>query len=129
LARPSKRTPDRERRLLDAVRAGNTLRASAAYAGVNEVTVERWSHRFADFAESLSRAIAESEIHLVALVRTASTSDWRAASWLLERRFPETWSQRARLEIDIRSRAEQLASAYGLDPAAILSEAERWLSG
>jgi hypothetical protein len=126
--RPSKRTPERAQRLLDAVRDGNTLQAACACAGISEDVLARWRRQSAEFAESVTRAIAESEVALVATIRKASTDDWRASAWLLERRFAETWSQRARLEIDVRTRAEQLAEAYGLDAAAIVAEAERWLT-
>jgi hypothetical protein len=39
MACPSKRTPEREQRLLQAIRAGNTGRAACAYAGIDQAHV------------------------------------------------------------------------------------------
>jgi hypothetical protein len=44
-------------------------------------------------------AEAVSEPVLLLLVARAARSNWRAASWLLERRFPERWSARSRDEL------------------------------
>jgi hypothetical protein len=129
MGRPTKRTPEREQRLLEAIRAGNTLRASSAYAGVSEDTLAIWRQRYSDFSESLTRAIAESEVVLVAIVRKAASEDWKAASWLLERRFHESWGKRERYDVEIRRQAEHLGAELGLDPEALIAEAERIAAG
>jgi hypothetical protein len=36
---------------------------------------------------------ARKEFNLMQLIATAAERDWRAAAWLLERRFPEQWSR------------------------------------
>jgi transposase len=130
MARPTKRTPEREQRLLLAIRAGNTRRAAAAYVGVDERTVERWKQRFAGFADALSRAEAESEVALVAIVRQAATQDWRAAAHLLERRWPDTWGRRERVDVLLRQQAERLASTLeGVTADELIAEAERIVGG
>jgi hypothetical protein len=125
VARPTKRTPEREQRLLDAVRAGNTRRASAAYAGVSEDSLERWQQRYAGFADALTRAEAEAEVRNVAIVQQAARDDWRAAAWWLERRRPEEYARRDRLEVSIRQQAERIANGEGLDATQLIIEAER----
>jgi hypothetical protein len=47
--RPSKFTGDRVQRLLAAIRAGNTLRAAAMYAGITEDTVANPATQFFGF--------------------------------------------------------------------------------
>src|SRR4051812_21765483 len=48
-----------------------------------------------EVAEALERATAEPR--LVALVaKAAGHGNWRAASWMLERRWPERWAPRRR---------------------------------
>lgn len=127
MARPTKYTPDRVGRLLQAIRAGNTRRAACAYAGIDENTLARWIARYGDFGESLTRAEAESEVQLVAQVRQAD--DWHAKAWLLERRWPDVWGKREKVEITIRQHAEKLAAELGLDPADLIAEAERIVAG
>ncbi len=47
----------------------------------------------------VERAIADAEAGEVGLViKAARDGDWRAAAWLLERRFGERWGRRDRLE-------------------------------
>jgi hypothetical protein len=129
VARPTKRTPDREQRLVQALQAGNTRRAAATYAGVDERTVERWAASNVGFAALLTRAEAESEVALVALVRQAASKDWRAAAHLLERRWPDSWGRRDRLEVTLRQTAERLGAELGLDPDELIAEAERIARG
>lgn len=113
MARPTKRTPERETRLLNAIRAGNTRRAACAYAGISDETLANWGRRSLDFLDSLTCAEAESEVALVAIVRTAATTDWRAAAHLLERRWPETWGRRDRVDVDVY--VARRAKELGLD--------------
>lgn len=113
MARPTKRTPDREQRLVQAIRAGNTRRAACAYAGISDDTLANWARRSADFSDSLTRAEAESEVALVAIVRQAATQDWRAAAHLLERRWPDSWGRREKVDLEVYVR--QRAGELGLD--------------
>jgi hypothetical protein len=72
-----------------------------AYAGVHYDTFNKWrargekegSGKYYDFAVKVEEAIAYSEIGLVRQVRSKGDDDWRAAAWMLERRFPETWGK------------------------------------
>jgi transposase len=117
--RPSKRTPEREQRLLDALRAGNTRKAACLYAGISDESLANWSRRSLDFLDRLTRAEAESEVALVAIVRQAAQTDWRAGMALLERRFPDSWGRRDRVDIEVYVRRR--ASELGLDPDEALA--------
>jgi hypothetical protein len=51
------------------------------------------------FRSEVERAIADAEAAEVTLiVKAARDGDWRAAGWLLERRFSDRWGRRDRLE-------------------------------
>ena len=108
-----KRSPEREQRVLQALRNGNTRTAAARCAGIEIHTLERWAKRSAQFAQALSRAEAESQVALVAIVRQAAASDWRAAAHLLERRWPDEWGRREKIDIDVYAR--QRARELGID--------------
>lgn len=61
---------------------------------------------FLHFLQSVRTAEATCEIRLTALVQRHAQRNWRAAAWLLERRFPERWSKHATVR-DIRSESTE----------------------
>jgi transposase len=97
MPRPSKRTPEREARLYEALRAGNTRKASSAYAGIDQSTLEAWMHRFPDFADAIVKAEADAEIRNVAIIQKAASDTWQAAAWWLERRRSADYRQKQEL--------------------------------
>ena len=117
MSRPSKLTPETQTTICNAVEAGTPLKYAAVYAGVGESTIYSWMSKangpkpaahFVEFKEAVQRAQARSVTRLVAIIMRAADSDWRAASWLLERRAPEhfiTAEKAADLEA-ARARAE-----------------------
>src|SRR5579862_9343198 len=100
--RPSKLTPENAQRVLDCIRAGNYLETAAAYAGISKSSLFSYLRRgnrqrrgkYRDFLEAVERALAESEIRDVLTVERASKTDWKAAAWRLERKFPARWGRR-----------------------------------
>lgn len=131
MARPTKFCDERTERLLSALRAGNTRRAAAAFAGVSDDTLERWEQRYADFAEAIKKAEASAEVQHVAIVAQAAQSGvWQASAWWLERRRPADYGRRERVDLNvIRSEAQRLAEQLGLDVDEVVSEARRILHG
>ena len=59
-----------------------------------------------------------------------SPPDWQAASWHLERCYPDHWGRKDRLDIHLflQQIVGQIASEYGLETAELLAEAERLLA-
>lgn len=119
MGRPTKLTPERMKRIVDAIRAGNYLDTAAEYGGISHQTFYNWMDRgrtekervegdgrtkvredeaiFVEFFESVTRARAEAETRNVALIQQASREDWRAAAWFLERSFQERWGKKQQL--------------------------------
>ncbi len=101
--RPHKFIPETVDLLLKGVRAGLPFHLAAEAAGIGETTFYEWQRgefpRGADkelkahFAEELTRARGGSALRLMALVSTAAPDDWRAAAWILERRFPKDFGK------------------------------------
>jgi transposase len=130
VGRPSKRTPDREARLLEALRAGNTRSAACHYAGIDQGTLANWLARYSDFSDAINKAEADAEVRMVAqIARAAHDGTWTAAAWWLERRRPDDYGRRDRVEITLRQQAERLAAERGLDPEELIAEAERIVAG
>jgi predicted DNA-binding transcriptional regulator AlpA len=101
MARPSKYTPELQRRVCLLIAAGNTVAISVQAAGVARRTFYNWMNDdrlpYVSFQAAVASARGESEAMLVSRVaRAASAGSWRAAAWLLERRFPERWSKKVR---------------------------------
>ncbi len=111
--RPSKRTPEREARILEAIRGGATRKAAALHAGINQDTLTDWTHRYSDFSDAIARAEADVELRLTAIILNAAREDPRHAEWWLERRRSEDYGRREKIDLDIyvRERAREL----GLD--------------
>lgn len=97
MGRPTKRTPERERIILDAILAGNSRKVAAALAGIGERTLYDWEERFPQFSQALEKAEAEAETAMVQIVRGAAVDSWTAAAWWLERRRNETWGRKETL--------------------------------
>ncbi len=111
MARPSKLTAEVSEKIVRAIRAGNYPEVAAGHAGVHPATYYRWMERgalegsapeddpYRQFRSEVERAIADAEAAEVGLViKAARDGDWRAAAWLLERRFGDRWGRRDRLE-------------------------------
>ena len=99
MGRPSKYSPERVEAILTALRAGNTRRASAGYAGVAIDTLGAWIDRYPDFSASVEKAEADAEVGMVANIKKAVTDGtWTAAAWWLERRRHRDWGRVERIE-------------------------------
>lgn len=64
-------------------------------------------------ADRLQRAVATSELLMVRRVVSASSEDWRAASWWLEHARPERWGARSEVllsgEVDLQDPRQSLS--------------------
>jgi transposase len=98
--RPTLLTPERADDLVLLLAAGASPARAAAAVGVGERSVTRWlrdglRERVIEArAASPETAEALSEARLVVLIARAAVHDWKAAAWLLERRYPERWARR-----------------------------------
>ncbi len=94
-------------KILGALRAGNFLETAAAYAGIDSDTIRRWAKagargkdaELASFAREIDQARAAAEVRDVAIIAKAAESEWTAAAWRLERRAPERWGRRDRMQV------------------------------
>ena len=99
--RPSALTPEVQRRLCDAIAAGNTRNDAAEYAGVGESTLRRWlaqgrrrrSGKFRALLAAVKKAEADAVVRNVAIIQKAAATSWQAAAWWLERKRDADWSQ------------------------------------
>ena len=104
--KPKYLDPGRVERILNALESGATERIAAAYGGISQDTLTRWKQQHADFADRLIEAESKGAIRQLLNINRAAQGtidpqtglyadppDWRASSWLLERRFPEEYGK------------------------------------
>ena len=106
MARRTKLTPETKEDIVKALRAGNSRRDSALYAGISEQTFYSWMSRgrdgeplYIEFLEAVEKAEAQSVVRNVAIIQRAAEETWQAAAWWLERKRPDDWGRRQRMDI------------------------------
>ena len=122
IGRPTKLTPHVQEEFVKALLAGCYIETAAAFVGIHKDSYHEWLHRgatekarvnggengkkvrlrekpYVDFSDAISHALAESEVRDVALLTKAGLNDWRAIVAKLERRYPERWGLKGRLEV------------------------------
>jgi hypothetical protein len=91
-----------EASLLRAIEDGLPLKHAAMLAGISYDTLNRWRKRgelenaplrFRQFCKALRHSEAVAMKRLVNGVSAAGKTDWRAAAWILERRFREEFGK------------------------------------
>ncbi|GEM_PF-1999609 len=84
MARPTKRTPDVEQTILNALRIGNTRTDAALVAGINRDTLHEWL-AFPEFYAAVERAEAEARARAMGYLAKAAAGHWQAAIAFLDR--------------------------------------------
>ena len=80
-------------RLAAALKAGETRRHAALYAGIGHSTLYEWL-KDPDTLQLVEQSEAEARMLLLARVQKGAVTHWQAAAWLLERRWPDDYGRR-----------------------------------
>ena len=107
MARPTKRTPEVEQMILNALRIGNTRTDAALVAGINRDTLHEWL-AFPEFSAAVEKAEAEARARAVGYLAKAAAGHWQAAIAFLDRQAAEM----ARAEINDAMR-EHIEDMHG----------------
>lgn len=107
--RPSKLTPEVKARLVQAIEAGNYYEAACGYAGITYTTFRNWmikgenakSGMYREFFEAITRAETVAEVRMVAQWQQHMPEDYRAIRDFLERRFPDRWGRKDKLQQEV----------------------------
>ena len=114
--RPSNLTVERKKTLITNIELGLNLEQACKASGVGYSTFREWmrvaegthplrspkpgsaEHKmYTEFSEEINIAIANSELKLLQKIDKQVSTDWRAGAWILERRFPQRWSNQNRV--------------------------------
>lgn len=118
-------------KFLDGLRLGMTRRSAAAFAGFHHATLYRRIESDATFATEVEKAEGQAKGTYEAVIAKAADKNWTAAAWWLERRHPDEYGRRDRIEVrvDMRTEAQKVAAELGLDPDEVMTEANAILAG
>lgn len=91
-----------QRRIVEAIKAGNYASVAARYAGIAPRTFRRWmvqgasskGGKYRTFHDLVRQAQTFAEIRAVAILQKQMEENWRAAIAYLERKFPNRWHPR-----------------------------------
>jgi transposase len=101
-------------RICSAIVVGATLDAAAAANGVPHRTFFDWLARgraegaipvYRDFADQIEQALGRMQLQKLGLIDKATTKEWTAAAWILERRFPDQFGRRTRIDGQVQVQA------------------------
>lgn len=99
--RPTKRTAETEKRILDALRIGATRKDASLAAGIGTTVFCEWMNKFPEFAEAVEKAESEDKLRMLAAITKASQEgSWQAAAWRLERKDPDNYGRRERQDVN-----------------------------
>lgn len=128
-----KLTPDVQNQVCTAIRAGNYIETSAAYAGISKATLYAWLTKgrrssaaadrpYREFVAAVERALAEAEVGDVARIKAAAEFQWQASAWRLERKYPERWGRKSTVQFDNDKAANEsltslITASMANDPA------------
>ena len=133
--RPAKINENLIKTITQAVKVGNYLETASAFAGISRSTLYEWLRRgkrekqrlekndrarmkkeealYVLLVDALEQAQAEAEVRDVALIGEAAKSQWQAAAWRLERKYPSKWGRtKQRENEDEGSDTEDKLSKY-----------------
>ena len=115
-----------QERLCAALAGGNHFDTACSYAGISYSTFRSWivsaqkpdpDPKLLKFLEAITRAIHDSEMYAVDHIKRQIPQDCRAGIAFLERRFPQKWGRRERVEV----------TGAGGGPVSIMAEARQVL--
>lgn len=107
MSRKTKLTPEVQEKILRHLRIGAYVETAAAAAGISRDTFYDWLKKgakgkapYATFSGAVDQALAESEARDLATILAASKTQWTAAAWRLERRFPDRYGRFDRMKVE-----------------------------
>ena len=110
MGRPSKLTPATHRIVVEALATGCYRETAAEYAGIGVSTFYRWMEQgeadiehdrqspYRELLEAIKLAESHAEVEALELIRSAAKKTWTAAAWLLERKKPDQWGRRVKVD-------------------------------
>lgn len=108
---------------------GSSIKFAAMSIGLAEQTIRSWVDKgkkghelFAEFSRDFEAAKRRSASYLLTKINRAADKDWKAAAWLLERRYPGEFGRISKTEYLALRRFEEMGE-QAKDPYEVLNRA------
>lgn len=106
--RTTKLTPELIKEAARLVAEGNYITHVAQALGISRKTFYNWLEQGAratrglkrEFYEAITKAEAEAVLRNVKIIQKAAETNWQAAAWWLERKYPEEWGRKDRMNLE-----------------------------
>ena len=119
--KPRKRQPTRTQKaikeeIIENLKTGMTIEASAVLAGVCRTTYYNYRDRDPKFAEEADQASRWAEAICLERIKQAAMDrmDWKAWAWILEKRFPDDYGKRQELQVKTESSSDGTAEVLSM---------------
>ena len=119
--KPRKRQPTRTQKaikeeIIENLKTGMTIEASAVLAGVCRTTYYNYRDRDPKFAEEADQASRWAEAICLERIKQAAMDrmDWKAWAWILEKRFPDDYGKRQELQVKTETSSDGTAEVLSM---------------
>tara|TARA_Y100000592_G_scaffold9199_2_gene12857 strand:+ start:2846 stop:3253 length:408 start_codon:yes stop_codon:yes gene_type:complete len=83
------------------LKAGITIVAICGEVGISEKTFYNWKEKYEEFRILVDSTRAPFERRMLDYIEKKAFEDWRAAKFLLERRYPNEWGMNQKLDLNV----------------------------
>lgn len=80
------------------IEQGSNYEDAAALAGIGESTFYDWKKEKPEFVEALKKAELKCKQRNIQVIQKAGKKNWTAAAWWLERKYPEQFAVRQKID-------------------------------
>jgi len=110
MGRPTKLTPELQAKAEKLIASGNYASTTCRLLGISESTWYDWlkrgkeskrKNRYSEFSDAIKRAEAAAEARAVSGIMAAGRKNWTAYAWYLERKSPDRWGRKDKLQQEI----------------------------
>jgi len=136
------------------IEEGNTFKTACGIVGIDESTFYKWkkfyvelekgrsydevkeelkininTQMLSDFFKSIKKSEAEAKRRNVLIIQTKAKENWQASAWWLERRYPDEYGRRDRVDANITTESyaekiRRIRNKRGLAPITTMNEVE-----